>query len=154
MAKYSDEYRATAIAMLEAEGYPDNKYAVQRVADYLARQKPSPHVRTLRLWFNRKNNPAPEKLIQEKKGELNARIQSAMDLYIEHIGMRDIVDETSAGEAAKVFGILFDKSRLLEDKSTENIEVMDKTAARERLTHLINSRASTAGTDSDTEYTH
>ena len=51
---YDDKFRASAVVMLKAAGYPDNKYKLQEIADHL--RVPS---RTLRRWFNGENGAPP-----------------------------------------------------------------------------------------------
>jgi transposase-like protein len=113
---YSDKFKAGAIAMLQAQGYPDNAAAVADVARHL-------HVpgRTLRRWFNGTNGRPPDDVVRESKKEL-------VDLFEDEI--RAIMDTLpSAREDADykdlVTGaaILVDKRELLLGKPTSRSQV-------------------------------
>ena len=68
--QYSDEFRASAVVMLESQGYPDVTGALSAVASHL-------HVpaRTLSRWYRRENNPPPDNLVREKSGDLAALLR-------------------------------------------------------------------------------
>ena len=122
MAKYSDEYRATAIAMMVAEGYPDDSTAIKRVHGQVA--EPKPNVRTLRYWFQHQHQPAPEKLIQDKKDELADLFEQAAKKYVSHAIKDDVVSKSSGAGAMTAAAIAVDKMRLLRDLPTEIIGVL------------------------------
>lgn len=122
MAKYSDEYRATAIAMMVAEGYPDDATAIKRVHGQLA--VPKPNVRTLRYWYQHQHQPAPEKLIQEKKEDLSDLFEKVAEKYVRHAMKDDIVLKSSGAGAMTAAAIAVDKMRLLRNLPTEIIAVL------------------------------
>lgn len=60
--RYTDEFRASAVLMLEAAGYPEKKGALARVANKLGVP-----ARTLSRWFKRTNNPPPINLVDNRR---------------------------------------------------------------------------------------
>lgn len=124
MAKYSDEYRASAIAMLTAEGYPDNAAALQRVRHQLPADTTPPAIRTLRYWFRLEHAPAPAKVIQEKKDGLAELFEQAAAKYVSHALQDETVKKASGKDAMTAAGIAVDKMRLLRDLPTEIVGVL------------------------------
>lgn len=122
MAKYSDEYRAAAIALLTAEGYPADGRALRRVHGQLA--LPRPNIRTLRYWFNREHRPAPDKVIAAKKEDLSALFEEAATKYVKHALRTDVLENESGKNALTGAAIAVDKMRLLRDLPTEIIAVL------------------------------
>jgi len=122
MAKYSDGYRATAIAMMTAEGYAGDATAIKRVYDKLEGDRPN--VRTLRYWFQNQHKPAPEKLVQEKKEGLAELFELAAERYVRHAMQTDVVEKSSGAGAMTAAAIAVDKMRLLRDLPTEIIGVL------------------------------
>lgn len=116
--RYTDEERASLLAMLESEGYPDTKGALSKVATY-AKMPPS----TLLLWWQGKRNPPPSDLQNIKKVELADLFEQAARKYLEH-GMKDaIVDDVAGKDAMTAAAIAADKAALLRNKPTERIAV-------------------------------
>lgn len=122
MAKYSDEYRASAIAMLTAEGYPVDATAIKRVYGQLEGDRPN--VRTLRYWFQNQHKPAPEKLIQEKKEGLADLFEKVAEQYVRHAMKEDVVAKSTGAGAMTAAAIAVDKMRLLRDLPTEIVGVL------------------------------
>jgi transposase-like protein len=73
--RYTDEYRASAVLMLEAAGYPDIEGALSRVADHLGM-----HYQTLSRWFRAVQNPPPHELVQEKREDFLQQLQAIKGL--------------------------------------------------------------------------
>lgn len=122
MAKYSDDYRAQVITMLDAAGYSENKTkAVIEVFHYLNGRVPK---RTLYRWGNRENRPAPAKLVTEKKGDLADALESLIWQLVEHATDQDTIDAMSGREASTSIGIYVDKVRLLRGLPTEIVAIM------------------------------
>lgn len=113
--QYSDEFRASAVLLLESEGYPDERGAITRVSDHL-------HVprSTLKGWFNKANNPEPAQIRQIKKAEivdlLRAEIYAALD------EMKNSREFASYKDLATSFGIFIDKLQLLSGEPTQRIK--------------------------------
>lgn len=115
---YSDDYRATAILMLEAQGYPENVPALKAVANHL-------HIpiSTLRGWYKRENNPVPAHVRILKKLDLQTVIRD--ELYNALSAMDNTRVEASYRELTIAAGIMFDKLQLLEGKPTARVHVGD-----------------------------
>jgi transposase-like protein len=116
--RYTDNFRAAAVVMLAAAGYPDKKGALARTASHL--EIPAS---TLRDWFRSEHNPPPTELRDEKRGELLESINAEIAaIFPELQRSRKKAGYQSLGV---VLGILIDKSRLLAGQSTEIIELND-----------------------------
>lgn len=132
MAKYSDEYRASCIAMLTAEGYPDRPAAIRKVLAYLRGGSPCPNERTLRYWWNLKHQPAPEKLIRQEKKTLAEKFELAANKYVDHSLQDEIVAELSGKDAMITAATATDKMQLLRGLPTSIVQVLpDLVAAME-----------------------
>ena len=115
--RYTDEFRASAVLMLEAAGYPNQKGALMAVSKNL--NVPHP---TLSRWARKVQNPAPDKLVHEKREELVIRLEDLAHRLLDAIG-EDIDDSgVDAVRAATALGITVDKWQLLSGKATENID--------------------------------
>lgn len=114
--RYNDDFRASAVLMLEAQGYPEKPGALAIVAARLG----VPH-QTLSRWGRAVNNPAPPELVQEKKIDLiemfRAEIRAALHEANEARG------DASYRDLMTGIGILTDKLQLLEGKPTEAFRV-------------------------------
>lgn len=122
MAKYSDDFRAQVIALLDGAKYSANKTkAVNEVYHYLNGRVPK---RTLFRWGNRENRPAPAKLVTSKKGDLADALDGLIWQLVEHATDPDTIDEMSGRETSTSIGIYVDKVRLLRGMPTEIIEIM------------------------------
>lgn len=117
--RYTDEERASLVAMLTSEGYPDKKGALQKVATYA--QVPHP---TLHRWFTEKNNPPPSELVQEKKKDLADLFEDAARKYLERAVSEDAVDGTFGKDAVIAAATATDKMRLLRGLPTEIVALI------------------------------
>lgn len=125
--RYDDKFRASAVVMLEAAGYPDKKGALQQVAGHL--KIPAT---TLHGWYNATRNPPPTELRNEKRLELREVIRE--EIY----GALEAAPGARAEAAYKDLitgaAILLDKLQLLEGKPTEITEhresALDKLRSR------------------------
>ncbi|MCK9602697.1 MAG: hypothetical protein M0R06_26855 [Sphaerochaeta sp.] len=113
---YDDEFRASAVIMLEAQGYPGIDGALTAVANHLGVP-----ARTLSRWFNRESNPPPDNIVNEKKGELVGRLDGLLDELVEE--MRTALKGASLNQLAMAFGITFDKKQLLNNGPTSRNEL-------------------------------
>lgn len=128
--RYTDDFRASAVLMLEAAGYPEQRGALTSVAERV--RVPA---RTLSRWFNKEQNPAPDNLVTEKKFDL---IQAIRDEIQHAIGdMPEARPDASYRDLTTSVAILIDKLQLLEGKPTERTEVLDPDARRERIAELF-----------------
>jgi hypothetical protein len=118
MGKFSDDYRASVILMLETEGYPENPYALGSVHNYLKQKAPYPDKSTLSKWFKGTITPPPQKIINEKKGDMVDAFKDLAWKLIAHAGSEDTIAEMSGQQAITSIGILVDKIQLLEGKAT------------------------------------
>ncbi len=122
MAKYTDEFRASAIAMLAGAGFADNKTkAVEQVATYY---KGKVSTRTLFRWGNGENSPAPAKLVTEKKEELADVFERVAYKYLKHAEHEDVIDDVSGNAAVITAATAVDKMRLLRGLPTEIISIL------------------------------
>lgn len=119
MAKFDDEYRASVVVMLQAEGYPQDQFAIGRVHEYLKQKKPYPTKSTLKNWFLGDSNPPPSKILDDKKGDMVEALKALTWKLIEHANKDETISEMSGQQAVTSAGILIDKTRLLLEKPTE-----------------------------------
>lgn len=122
MAKYSDEYRAAAIAMLMSAGFATEKTrAVRDIARYYKGAIPE---RTLFRWGNGENRPAPAKLVTSKKEELADVFERVAYKYLQHAETQDVIDDVSGNAAVITAATAVDKMRLLRGLPTEIISLI------------------------------
>lgn len=109
--RFTDEFRANAVALAIAGGYPQTKGALSRVAKELGISH-----QVLRNWVIEKQNPPPQELLQEKKVELRDLIQKELADIMARIPEKR--NEATYRELGTVFGIMFDKLQLLDELPT------------------------------------
>lgn len=114
--RYDDEYRAGAVLMLEAAGYPDRKGALAAVSSHLSVPHP-----TLSRWAREIQNPPPDEIVHEKKLNLVAELTDLLGLSLK--AAKDTVGEATYRELMIGVGILVDKVQLLTGNPTERAEV-------------------------------
>lgn len=110
--RYTDEFRASAVLMLEAAGYPDKEGALTKVAKHLG----MPY-QTLSRWAREKNNPPPPELVHNKKIDLIAGIKNELSFIFDEMGKTR--QDAEYRELATAFGIMVDKLQLLTGQPTE-----------------------------------
>jgi transposase-like protein len=113
---YDDKFRASAVVMLKSQGYPAIKGSLTFVARHLAVP-----ARTLSRWFNGENNPPPDNVVSEKTFDMRAAIQAELEAIVKE--MPSARPEASYSQLGTVWGILFDKQRLLDGLPTEIVQV-------------------------------
>jgi transposase-like protein len=123
--RYSDEFRSSAVLMLEAAGYPEKQGALMMVANHLS----MPHA-TLSRWARNIQNPPPPDMVHEKRIDLVAELTELLGLTLK--AAKGAVDEASYKELATAIGIYVDKLQLLSGGPTERQEV-NVTDHRERI---------------------
>jgi len=124
--RYDDEFRASAVLMLEAAGYPNRKGALSQVAAHLGVP-----LSTLREWFTGAHNPPPAKVRNEKKRDFVIDLQNLLGLHIDAAG-RVVEDSGDLRAIVTGIGIIVDKIQLLTGNPTERQEV-NVTDHRERV---------------------
>ena len=119
--RYSDDFRAGAVLMAEADGWPTNKGAMSRVAARLGVNE-----RTLRRWATGESNPPPDKNVRAKKLDLEKVIRKELASAFEEMGRAR--QDASYRDLGTVVGILFDKLQLLSGEPTQSVThiVMDR----------------------------
>jgi transposase-like protein len=113
--RYDDKFRASAVLMLEAAGYPDKPGALTSVAANLK----MPH-QTLSRWARETQNPAPPELVQEKRFDLIEALRSEVQAALGE--MKNARPEADYRALTTAVGIMVDKLQLLEGKPTERTE--------------------------------
>jgi transposase-like protein len=114
--RYTDDFRASAVVMLEAQGYPDNPGALTVVASHLH----IPH-QTLSRWAREAQNPAPPELVQEKRADLKELLRAEIDAALK--AMPGVRPDASYRDLVTASGIMIDKLQLLEGNPTERQDV-------------------------------
>lgn len=109
--RYTDEFRAGVILMLQAAGYPDKPGSLPQVARHV-----DVPANTIQRWIDKKNNPPPPQLVVERKRELIEDLRKLLNLHIDTAV--DTVEHAKHSEVMTGLGILFDKIQLLNDKPT------------------------------------
>lgn len=129
MARYSDEFRANSIIMLEASGYPDRPGALMETAKYLK----IPHA-TLSRWANGKRNPPPPEMVQIKKEEIIAMLKGEIRGALEE--MPKARQDADYKELATSVGIMVDKMQLLDGEPTARTEIIHELSDDERAKRI------------------
>lgn len=123
--RYDDEFRASAVLMLEAAGYPGREGALSRVGGHL-----DVPLSTLRGWFTGAHNPPPAEVRKGKRIDLREAIRAELAGIFPAMAERR--QEATYRELATAAGILIDKDQLLSGQPTERQEV-NVTDHRERI---------------------
>lgn len=116
MTNYTDKFKAGAVALLEAQGYPTNPNALEKVHQHLNRK---PAKRTLMRWFHGENGAPDDKLVRQSKKEIADVFEDVAYKYLARAGEQDAVDETKGKDAVMTAAIAVDKMRLLRGLPTE-----------------------------------
>lgn len=114
---YDDQFRASAVLMLQSQGYPDVKGALTIVANHL-------HVpaMTLSRWFKGTQNPPPNQVVNNKRADFKTLFTD--EIYAIMGVLPERRDDASYGSLVQAAGIFFDKIRLLDGLPTEIIAAM------------------------------
>jgi len=111
--RYSDDFVSGAILMVEAEGYPERKGALAKVAAHLRIPE-----RTLRRWVNRENHPTPDTVVYRKKLDMREALRGEISAILQE--MTKARGDASYRDLGTVLGIIFDKLQLMNGDSTAN----------------------------------
>lgn len=116
---YDDKFRASAVVMLQAAGYPDKKGALTYVAEHL--KVPA---MTISRWFNSRQNAPPNELVTEKKAELADLFEDAARAYLQHAVNPLVIEEVPGQAAMTAAAIATDKMQLLRGLPTSIVAVL------------------------------
>ena len=114
--RYDDKFRASAVVMLEATGYPDIEGGLTQTAKHLGIP-----INTLKGWFTREHNPPSAQLRNEKKADLVIELENVAYLLVRAIPGK--IDEASLQQVATSMAIAIDKMQLLKGQPTLIIEL-------------------------------
>ena len=150
---YDDDFRANTVLMLEACGYPHTKGALTAVA-----RKVKAPPRTISRWFNKEQNPPPDRLVSEKRGELVERLEDMAHMLLDAMGVDIKENGVDAVRAATAMGITIDKFLLLKGEPTGIVKVVQMIqdgrvkpeAVRAKWPNLAADLFARAGVDVDT----
>ena len=124
--RYSDEFRATAIAALFAEGYPDKPGALSKVSKAF-----NLHVKTLSRWASGENNPPFDNDVNRKKIELADLLETEIYAVVDLLPEKRT--RASYSQLTMALAVLIDKMRLLRGLPTEIVQMLpDLVQAIER----------------------
>lgn len=142
--RYSDDYRASAILMLRASGYPERRGALMEVANHLGISH-----QVLGRWFRRESNPPPQKIVQIKKGDIVSMLKQQLVQAIN--ALPDALPDADYFDIGRVVGILIDKMQLLDGEATERVvhELSDSDRSEQIATLLNAARARKVGQSVD-----
>ena len=126
---YDDKFRASAVVMLEAAGYPDKRGALEYTAKHLGVP-----ARTLSRWFNGENNAPPDELVSKNRADLKTLIENEIYGILET--MPKLRGDAEYRELGTVFGIMLDKLQLLKGEPTDRHEIIDKLSDAERSARI------------------
>jgi hypothetical protein len=116
---YTDEFRASAVAMLHAAGYPKAIGALRAVSRKLKVPE-----RTLSRWFNAEQNPPPDKLVSVKKGDMADALEEVAWTLLDSMSDADAIGDASLQQRATAYAIAIDKMRLLRGLPTEIVALI------------------------------
>jgi hypothetical protein len=142
--RYTDEFRASAVLMLEAAGYPGTEGALTRVSSHLGVPHP-----TLIRWFRGSNNPPPYELVQEKRVDFIQQLQAIKGMVADKIIER--IEDYEPRDLTGLLKISAELSQLMDGKPTA-INEERASDARSKLSDLISRRAIADRDSGDTEY--
>jgi hypothetical protein len=138
--------------MLEAAGYPNQKGALTAVA-----KKVKAPPRTISRWFNKENNPPPDRLVKEKRGELVERLEDMAHMLLDAMGVDIGENGVDAVRAAVAMGITIDKWQLLKGEPTGIVKIVQMIqegrvrpeVVRAKWPHLADDLFARAGVEID-----
>lgn len=116
--RYDDKFRASAVVMLEAAGYPGKEGALMEVSRHLG----MPH-NTLRNWYHAERNPPPSDLRQDKKRDLAIELEDIAYMLVKAIPGK--IEEATLQQTATSMAIAIDKMQLLRGQPTWRGEIIN-----------------------------
>lgn len=130
MARWSDDFRAHAVILLQVEGYPDVKGALTKISRQLKVPKT-----TLTRWFTGQSNPPPPETVTIKKEVIIELIRG--EIYRALNEMPKAIGDADYKELATAMAIMVDKLQLLEGNPTERTEIVDDRITDEERANRI-----------------
>lgn len=127
--RYTDKFKAGAIALLQSEGYPDDASAVMRVSRHL--DVPG---RTLRRWHNGSNGQPPDDVVQDTKKELGELFEKEIREVLNDLPHAR--EDASYRDLVTGIAILVDKRQLLNGQPTEHVKQSGDLSDSERAARL------------------
>lgn len=130
--RYTDDFRATAVTMLDALGYDgngDKTGALTKVSNEY-----NVPLSTLRGWWTAEHNPAPAEVRSIKNDEIIGLIRK--EIYGALTEMPNARPEANYKDLATAGAILIDKLQLLQGKATERIEHSGHVTHEERTKRI------------------
>lgn len=126
--RYTDEFRAGCVLMMESAGYETDKAQALRIVAKSQKVPPS----TLRSWWNRLHNPdglpnagtIPAKNYTLQKTDLLSKVRQMADRLANSI-TDDAIDEAGLRDRITAFAIAVDKLQLLEGKPTAIVKLQE-----------------------------
>lgn len=112
--RYDDKYRASAVVMLEAAGFPDRKGALSHVSRHLGVPIP-----TLKRWGTGSQNPPPNDVVTKNRIDLADLLDTEIAAAFE--AAKGVRCEASYRDLMTGIGILIDKRQLLRGEATQNV---------------------------------
>lgn len=119
--RYTDDFRASVVLMLQAAGYagtnsPDSKKgSLEKVS-----KRVNVPARTISRWFDAEQNPPPVEMVNEKRPELISLFEDEMRAIFEE--MKVARGDATYRELSTALGIVTDKHILLTGGATERTE--------------------------------
>lgn len=138
--RYSDDFRASAILMLRANGYPERRGALMETANHLGISH-----QLLGRWFRHESNPPPQKIVQIKMTDIVEMLRLEVARAIQ--ALPEALPDADYLDIGKVMGIMIDKLQLLSGEATERIayELSDSDRSEQIIALLNTARAREAG---------
>lgn len=125
--KYSDDVRASAIALLEAEGYPRNRGALASVA-----KKMDVPRQTLRWWFRAKHGDLGRQ-IEAKRIELREAMEREVAAILVRMGqVRDKASYLSLGRVAGIFVDRLETASAIDERQQNPRNLEEANAMQEQ----------------------
>lgn len=121
---YDDKFRASAVVMLEAAGYPNKTGALTEVAAHLGISH-----QLLSNWARATHNPVPQDVLQEEKTALADLFEGAARIYLKHGTDPVVVAEVSGQASMTAAAIAVDKMQLLRGLPTEIVGMLPELMA-------------------------
>lgn len=133
--RYDDKFKASAVVLLESEGYPDDKYAISRVASHLGIPG-----RTLRRWANGQEGAPPDNAVSVEKKLLEDVIDD--EIHAAFKAMSQVREDASYRDLVIGAATLIDKKQLITGGATERTEAKVDYDAGDNLREAILSSVS------------
>ncbi len=129
--RYDDEFRAGAVLMLQAAGYPEKEGSLTAVS-----KNTKVPLSTLSRWFRGTSNPPPSNIVNNKKGTILEKLDVLTHMILDSFDL-DTVTDAQLRERMTSLGIVIDKGQLLRGEPTERVENLTTEQRRDRVAELF-----------------